>query len=882
MLKKIVFLVFLIMYVFWFKMGYCNQLKILVLPFGYNGDEKHSYIIEDLPKLINKKLNNMGFDIKPINETIELIRQEKITELDSNIVKDLTILSDCDYGVYGSFTQIGNGFSIDAMVVDPFDLGAQRSIYITRENLLALVDAVSELATKIKEAVLHKTIIKKINVEGNKVLGSDVVLMRLQVKEGDIFDLKKIDEDIKRLYNTGYFDEIAVDSKDTYEGKIITFIVKEKPMIGTIQVKGAKEIDKDDILETMDTKPKGLLNLKVLSSDLEKIRELYKKKGFYNVKLSYEVKEVSQGRAELILNIDEGKKLYIKKITIKGVKQLDEDDVKDVLALKERGIFSWLTGSGVLKEEMLERDVAAIEAYYANKGFIDVRVGQPKVEFKKDGIFITFNVIEGERYKIGDIKFKGDLIVPNKNLLTIIEIDDLKDKKKYFDRSVLRKDTENLRKFYADYGYAFAEVTVDLTRNLDKRLVSIDFNIFKGDVVYINRVLIEGNKKTRENVVRRYLAINDGDRFSARNIDFSKEMLTKLDYFEEVNIDTIPTSKENEMDLKVKLKEKSTGFFSAGAGYSSIDKIFFTGKVTERNLFGRGYQLSFQGSFGTSSSYFSLSFWNPHLYDGPLGVGTDIYNTEREYDDYTVGRIGGSLRFAYTLGRFSRLYWNVSVEKYRVFDIDEFASDEIKDLEGNHLANSVYTAIVRDSTNRSFNPTKGTLNRLSLEYSGGILGGDDNFIKLGYEFAYHQRLVWKFIFNFHFESGILFENSGEDIPDFERYYLGGLNSVRGYDYRDISCYDDEGNEIGGYKTYFTNVEITFPIKEDMGLIGLIFFDAGNVWDKNEMFDADLYKSVGAGIRWNSPMGPLRLEYGYPLDDLKDNKGKFEFSVGTFF
>ncbi len=883
MLKKtIFFILYVILFMPWCQLGYCNQVKILVLPFGYNGDKKNAYIAEDLPKLLNKKLKEMGFDIKPFNETIELLEQNQITELDSQIVKDLTILAGCDYGVYGSFTQIGNGFSIDAMVVDPFDLGGQRSIYITRQHLLALTDGILELANKIKEAALHKMIIKEIKVKGNKVLGSDVVLMRLQEKEGDIFDLKKIDEDIKRLYDTGYFDDISVYADDTYEGKIITFDVKEKPIIGTIQIKGAKAIDKDDIIETMDTKPKGLLNLKVLSSDLEKIRELYKKKGYYNVKIYYSIKEVSRGRAELILNIEEGKKLYIKKITIKGVKQLDEDDVKDVLALKERGLFSWLTGSGVLKEEMLDRDVAAIEAYYANKGFIDVKVGQPKVEFKKDGIYITFYVIEGERYKIGNIKFKGDLIVPKEDLLKIIKINDLKKKNKYFDRSVLRKDTENLRKFYADYGYAFAEVSVDLSRNLEKRVVDIEFNISKRDVVYINRVLIEGNKKTRENVIRRYLAISDGDRFSAKNIDFSKQMLTKLDYFEEVNIETIPASKPNEMDLKVKLKEKSTGFFSAGAGYSSIDKVFFTGKITERNLYGRGYELSFQGSFGTSSSYFSLGFWNPHLYDGPLGVGTDLYHTEREYDDYTLNRVGGAVRFAYTVGRFTRLYWNVSVERYKVFDIEEDASDEIKDIEGYNLANSVSTAIVRDSTDKKFNPTKGTLNRLSLEYSGGILGGDDNFIKLGYEFAYHRPLIWKFIFNFHFESGMLFENSGEDVPDFERYYLGGLNSVRGYDYRDICSYDDEGNEVGGYKMYFTNTEITFPIKQDMGLIGLVFFDAGNVWEKNEMFDLDLYKSVGAGIRWNSPMGPLRIEYGYPLDNLKDNNGKFEFSVGTFF
>lgn len=877
-----VFVFFIILSVFFTSFGHCKTKTILVLPFGYNGSPKYSYLIEDLPKLIKKELEKKGFSVFPLEDTTALLQEQGITELDSSIVKDLTILAGADFGLYGSFTQIGEGFSIDAMVIDPYELGGTRTISISKNSILELMSALSLLAKQVKEAVYHKMVIKDIRVKGNKVLGSDVVLMRLKATKGSVFDLKTIDEDLKRLYKTGYFDDISVDVQDTAEGKIITFIVKEKPIIGRIKIKGAKNIDKDDILEVMDTKPKGLLNLKVLSSDLEKIRELYKKEGYYNVRISYDVKEISLGRAELILHIQEGNKLYIKKITIKGVKQLDEDDVKDVLALKTRGWFSWLTGSGIFKEELLDRDVAAIEALYANRGFIDVKVGQPQVEFKKHGIYITYTVIEGTRYKIGDIKFQGDLIVPRKELLNLIKLDELKKKDKYFDRSVLRDDSEAIRKFYADYGYAFAEVNVNISRKLEQKKVDVIFDIIKRQLVFINRVEVEGNTKTRENVIRRYLAISDGDKFSAKKIDFSKEMLTKLDYFDEVNIETVPTKKQDELDLKVKVKEKSTGFFSAGAGYSSIDSVFFTGKITERNLFGRGYQLSFQGSFGSSSSYYSLSFWNPNLYDGPLGIGTDLFNTEREYDDYSLSRTGGSLRFGYSVGRFSRIYWNFSTEKYKVYDLDEFVSDEIEDIEGKNWANSVYAALVRDSTNRSFNPTKGSLNKISLEYSGGLLGGDDNFIKFEYEFGYHKNVFWKLTFNLHFEMGWLFKNTGDDVPDFERYYLGGLNSVRGYDYRDISCYDSEGNDIGGYKMYFTNWELTFPLKEDIGLIGLVFFDAGNVWDKNEMYDLDLYKSVGFGIRWNSPMGPLRLEYGYPLDDLKDNQGKFEFSMGTFF
>ncbi len=855
---------------------------ILVLPFKINTSPTYSYLSQDLPKLLKTALLSQGLNIYPENETTKLLKKHPVSSLTPSGVRELLILSGADYALYGSFTEIGMGFSIDATLISPYE-GERRVFYITKDNILYLMQGLTELAMKIKEFIYQRIIIKEIKVKGNKILGKDVVLMRISERKGDVFSLKKIDEDIRRLYKTGYFEQIEADVKDTNEGKILTFIVKEKPIIGTIEIKGAKHIKKKDILEAMTIKKGGLLNLKILSEDLDKIRELYKKKGYYNVKINYHLKQVSRGRAELILNIKEGKKLYIKKITIKGVKQLKEKDVKKVLALSERGFFSWLTGSGILKEGYLERDVAAIEAYYANRGFIDVRVGEPKVKFKKDGIYITFNVVEGERYKVGNVYFKGDIIVPEKKLYSLITIDDLGKENKYFNRSILRKDTQKLRKFYADYGYAFAEVDVDIERKPKTHRVDIFFNLYKRQLVFINRVIIQGNTKTRENVIRRGLAISDGDRFSASKIDFSKEVLTKLDYFDEVNIQTIPTSNPNKLNVKVHVKEKSTGFFSVGAGYSSVEKFFLTGQVTERNLFGRGYSLSFKGSFSSSATYFQFSFWNPHLYDSPLGVGTDLYRSSRDYDDYSLDRNGGSLKLAYSVGSYTRLYWSWSVEKYRVYNIDEYASDEIKDLKGDHWSDSILLSAVRDSTNRRFSPTRGTINSIFVEYSGGVLGGDDDFIKTGYDFAFHHPLIWKLIFNYHFNIKWLFQNGGGEIPDFEKFYLGGINTVRGYGYDDISCYDSSGNEIGGYKEYYTNVEITFPIKEEIGLLGVVFFDAGNVWNKGETPDLDVYKSVGLGIRWNSPMGPLRLEYGYPLDKFKNNTGgRFEFSVGTFF
>lgn len=861
-----------------------SKTKLLILPFALNAEKDLSYLQKDLTVLLRDQLREKGFQILSQKDTFQLLQSEKIQMLDLDTVKDLAILSDVDYALYGSFSQVGQSISLDVRLVKPYLPSATKALYVSKQGLINIQPAIQELATKVKKAVLEQQEIAEIEIKGNQILGKDAVLMRLTIQEGDQFDPQEIDKNVKKLYDTGYFDDVKVFVDNVKEGKKITFKVKERPHIKTIEIHGAKEIDSDDILEAMNTKSGSVLNPKVMQEDLQKIKDMYRKKGYYNIQVSYHQEPVSKKEAKLILDIQEGDKLYIEHIEIKGAKKLDPDDLKDQLALSERGLFSWITGGGVLKEELLDRDAAMLEAYYANRGFMDVRVGQPEVKFKKDGIYITFNVVEGDRYKVGTVKFKGDFIADRKTLLKHIKIDNLAEDGDYFDRSVLRNDMQSLVDYYSNYGYAYADVNVDLNKDIPQRLINVVYTIQKEKKVFIRRVLITGNKKTRDNVIRRQILLSGGDQFNGAKLSRSKQKLNKIDFFESVEIETVPTSKANQMDLKVKVKEKSTGSFSAGAGFSSVENLFFTGQIRERNLFGKGYDLAFIGSISSETTRYQASFWNPHLYDGPLGMGFEAYNTIQDYDDYDLDTKGGRLKFAYSLGNYSRLYWHVRSEQYYVDDIDDDASEDIKDIEGNNWSNAIAVSLVRDTTNRRINPNRGTVNTAQLEYAGGILSGDDNFIKTTYDFSYFHPVIWKFVFNWRWKIGWLFENSGDDVPDFERFYLGGINTVRGYDYRDITCQDDEGADIGGYKTFYTNYELIFPIKEDLGLLGLFFFDAGDVWDKNESIDLDLYKSIGAGIRWESPMGPLRLEYGWPLDDLpdEDSGGQFEFSIGRFF
>ncbi|WP_457570711.1 outer membrane protein assembly factor BamA [Desulfovulcanus sp.] len=859
-----------------------TKIRLMVLPFEVNAAPELEYLREGLPKLLVQSLREQGFIVQDLQETSKIIEEQQVKYLDLTTVKDLALLGNAQYAVYGTFSQVGETISIDARLVEAFGLKTPRALFVVKKGTINILPAIEELATKIKLELLKKERIAEIEVKGTKILDKDVVLLRLKIQKGDIFDPKQINAELKRLFELGYFDDVQFKVDDLPEGKKITIIVKEKPLIKAISIIGTDAINEDDILEVMSTKTGSVLNPKILAEDLNKVRELYRKKGYYQAKVSYELEQTEPAQARLNIKIKEGKKLYIKKIRIEGAKQLDPDDLKDELALAERGLFSWLTGSGVLKEELLERDAAALEAYYGNRGFFDARVGQPVVEFKDDGIYITFKVIEGQRYKVGKIDFKGDIIVPENKLFSIIKLDDLAREDEYFDRSVMRHDLQALADFYTDFGYAFAESDVKLDKDEKNKKINVTYILNKGQKIFIRRVTIEGNTKTRDNVIRREMRLSDGDLFSGSALRRSNVRLNKLDYFETVDIETVPTDRPDQLDLRVKVKEKPTGMLSLGAGYSSLDKFFVAGQIQERNLFGKGYVLGLKGTFSGRRTSYDFSFWDPHLNDSKLGIGADLYLIDEEFFDYDKESSGGKIKFAYPLGEYTRLYWNYRLEKYIINNVSDAADEDIKDLKGENWASAIYIAATRDTTDKRLNPSRGTINTLSIENAGGIIGGDDNYIKYTYDFSFYHPIFKKPVFHWHVRLGYVMPNSNDPIPSFERFYVGGMNSVRGYPGREIAPKYDNGDYKGGDKEFFTNYELLYPLNKEIGLIGLVFFDAGNAWDEDE-FKFEVYRSVGAGIRWYSPLGPLRLEYGYGLDKLYGEKySKLEFSVGQFF
>jgi outer membrane protein insertion porin family len=416
-------------------------------------------------------------------------------------------------------------------------------------------------------------------------------------------------------------------------------------------------------------------------------------------------------------------------------------------------------------------------------------------------------------------------------------------------------------------------------------IVNITYAIKKNQKVYFEKIIIGGNTKTRDKVIRRQLRVYEQELYSGRRLKRSVRNLYRLDYFEEIKVDTQKGSSDDKMILKIDVTEKPTGTFSFGGGFSSVESLFAVASISQRNLFGRGQILQLKAQLGARTTQYTLSFTEPWFLDIPLSAGFDLYNWEQDYDDYDKDSKGGGIRLSYPVFDFTRASFAYAYEVADIKNIDEEAAREIKDLEGENKTSSATVGLRYDSRNKTFLPTEGQDHSLSVEYAGGPLGGDIGFIKFVGDTGWYFPLFWETVGFLHGKGGYVADNKGGKLPDYERFYLGGINSLRGFDFREISTKDSDGEEIGGDKFVQFNAEFIFPLIENAGLAGVAFFDAGNVYGERDNIDlTDLRKSAGLGIRWQSPLGPIRVEYGYVLDpeEGEGKGGKFEFAMGSSF
>ncbi len=799
------------------------------------------------------------------------------------------------YLATGSLTQIGEQISIDAMVFDHSGQREPRHLTGSTGPRNQLAANLAELGEEIAGFTDATARISAIHIEGNDKTGSGAILRRISSRAGDRLDPEQLREDLRSVFTMGFFDDVQISTEEVADGTRVTFVVHEKPVIEEVIISGHSRISESDIRESIAVVPNTIVNTGLVQEAAESIRQLYKEKGYHDARVSSEIVEVDEDLVNVHFEIEEGERVHVREINFTGNESFRPRPLRRVMETKTKGWFSWLTSSGRLQPEILEQDRARIAAFYHNQGFIDARVGEPEVERDGNRLIITFNIEEGDRFRVGEVSLAGEFITAEEELLELLELPD----EEYFSRDVLRGDITRLSDRYAEEGYAFADVEPRVSRDDENRRMDVVMHLEKNALVHINRIIIQGNTRTRDNVIRREIEVGEGDVMDTGAIRSSMQNLQRLDFFEEVDIQPEPALMQDDlMDLEIKVKEQPTGTFSIGAGYSSMDNLMFMGQVSQENFRGKGQRLALQADFSSKATHYNLSFTDPRVDDSNLLFGVDLYNWEREYIDYTKESTGGAVRFGYPLWEKWRAYWGYGHETNKLSDVDEENASrwilDSMDLKQNRY---VRLGMTRDTRDNRMDPTRGAYHDIGIKHAGGWLGGDTAYTRV--EVSSSRFFPWDEIpllretgnnwlgdttFRLKGSVGYVRENKSKRLPIYEKFFLGGLRTMRGFETATISPRDEDGDRIGGEKMWYMNSEWIFPIVRDINLKGLIFFDTGNVYTKDQGWDAgDLKSSVGFGFRWLSPMGPLRLEWGYNLDPEPDERQRvWDFSIGGVF
>jgi outer membrane protein insertion porin family len=547
------------------------------------------------------------------------------------------------------------------------------------------------------------------------------------------------------------------------------------------------------------------------------------------------------------------------------------------MSTTEWGILSFITDSGVLKKDQLKQDVGKINAFYLNNGFINAQVGEPVITPEKEGITVKIPVSEGRQFRVGKVAISGDeLKTPRADLLAKLQIK----KKDFFDREAIIKDMDYLAQVCNDEGFANADIAPRTEPQEKTQTIDVTYEIIKKKPVYFNRINIIGNTKTRDKVIRRELFVFEGDLYSRTKLKNSYLALNRLRYFQEIDFQTQKGPDETLTDINISVKEKPTGMFSLGAGYSALDQAVVSAQVSQQNLFGRGQTLSLKASIGARFTLYDLSFTEPWLFDMPIRSKFDLWNLYREYDTYKLDSTGFGTVLGYPLWEYVTGYIGYRLSFDTVKEVLDSASYYIKKQAGKTTSSGLSFSITRDSTDDIMFPSTGSKNTISLEHTGGPLQGDVSFTRYGATSAWFFPLPFDTVFGIRGKIGYINPNEGKEVPIYERYYLGGINSLRGL--REVGPKDpDTGTVIGGLTLLQFNFEYVFPLIKNAGMKAVVFFDTGNSWESG-YHPGDMRKTAGAGVRWYSPIGPLRLEWGYVLDP-KENEStsRWEFSIGMF-
>ena len=723
-------------------------------------------------------------------------------------------------------------------------------------------------------------IVTTVEVKGLRRIEEGAVKAKLSQKVGEALSQEKTTEDIKSIYKMGYFDDVNV-FLEPFEGGIkVIYTVKEKPTIIKVDFQGNKEFDDKKLKEKVAITPGSISDVTLINDNAFKLKNFYEDEGYYLAGVVPVVNKTDEGEVVVTYQIDEGGKVKIKEIRIENNKALSASKIRKAMKTKERGIISFITGTGFYKKEEMKASLEQIRDLYYDNGYLKIVVGDPVIKLTKDkkGMVITIAVSEGEQFTVSSVGITGNKVFTEEELRKLIKLAP----NKVFSKAVMKKDVAALSDKFGDNGYALVAVNPDLVPNEEKKQVAVVYQIGEGDKYKIGKIEISGNTKTRDKVIRREVRVDEGETFNNSALKRSYERLNNLNFFETVDIAPKPRPEEKVVDLDVKVKEKSTGSLSIGGGYSSVDKIIGMVEVSQANLFGNGQLLKLKGELGSTMNDAELTFRDPWFLDKPIAFGASLYKQQRDYPDFQRKAVGLEL----SLGKSFWEFWSASIaynlEQVKISNLTDNTSLIVQDQLGKRITSAISPAIARDTRDYYLDPLRGSRNVLTTTFAG--LGGDNAFIRGVLDSGWYFPVFDVTTIHLRARVGWIQGIFGKAVPLYENFYVGGIYTVRGLGWGIAGPKDSvTGEAIGGTKELVFNAEYIFPIVQEFKIKGVAFFDAGRAYGSNETFGSDLRYTAGAGVRWISPFGPIRIEYGVNLAKREgESGGKIEFAFGQSF
>jgi len=738
---------------------------------------------------------------------------------------------------------------------------------------------------------------------------SDALIQsNIRVKIGEAFQRANVDDDIRNLYSTGYFSNIRVGEEESPEGIKLIYVLQGKPLLTAIRFVGNTKYSNNKIQKKISSKVGDPLDEKKLFFDAQEIEKMYQKAGYQKttVKPLPPVVDENTGRGTATFEIKETPKVKIKELVFDNAKAFKQSKLRKVLKTKQRWWMSWLTGSGVLKDDEFEDDKDRLVEHYQNNGYIDFEIKDVKFNYRTDSkLEIHFDVAEGSRYRVGNIAFKGtNLFSPDDIMKGIVS----EGKRRRMEMKVgeiftpvgLTKDLEAIRDFYGAKGFIDTKVAAIKSPNMELGTLDLTYEIDERDKSYIEKIEIKGNTKTKDKVIRRELAVAPGEVYDMVRVKLSAERLRGLQYFEKVEPQPEETEIQDRKNLVIGVEEKNTGNLTVGAGLSSVDSVVGFVELSQGNfdLFkpptftGGGQKFRLRVAIGTERKDFQITFIEPWFLNRKLEFSTDLYHRDLRFlsDIFDEKRTGGSLGLRKAIGNeflIGRVSYTLESVGLDFIDDPARVSPEIKQFEGTRLVSKVGASLAYDTRNSALTPTRGQKTELATEFAGGPFLGDSDFYKVELKSDWYFPAFFDgHVFEVGARTGI--SEAYDDTtttPLFDRYFLGGAYSMRGYRYRKVGPANtkDRFNEpLGGQSYWYGTMEYSLPIIERLRFA--LFYDIGNInalsytWDFN-----DFYDNYGIGLRINLPIGPLVLDYGipwhHPNDSTVTKSGRFNFRVG---